>query len=397
MRADDAEVVVAGAGPSGAATALLMARSGHHVLVLDRARFPRDKACGEGLMPSGVAVLRRLGVLDAVLEQGAPHLHGVTYRMAGPDGPIARAAFPQPPGGGPAWGLGVRRCSFDAVLVDALRAEPRVRLLEGVRAAGLRRDGEGRVRAVVTAEGESLTTRLVVAADGLHSALRKAAGWTAPGRHLARYGLAGHWRLDSRAISGITVSLAGDHEWYQAPVGPDELLVSVLADRQRVGMIATDYAGAARGAIPLLAGAEPLGPPLAAGLFQQGTRRIAGGGLFLVGDAAGYDDPTTGEGIGISLLLAERLSQRLQALLAGSLSPPAAAAAYARDHRGLWRERRRVTRLALAMARHPGAARRAITRLSGRPRALEVLLGINCGYWGFTRLTVRDWISLAGL
>ncbi len=397
MQSDDADVVVVGAGPSGAATALLLARAGHRVLVLDRARFPRDKACGEGLMPSGVAALRRLGVLEAVLEQGAPQLRGVTYRMSSPSGPCATAAFPAPPGGGPAWGLGVRRLHFDAVLAGALGAQPRARVLEGVGASLLRRDAEGRVRAVVTTKGEELATHLVVGADGLHSRLRAAAGWTGPTPQGGRYGLAGHWRVETRAIHGITVSFAAGHEWYQAPVGPAELLVSVLGDRRRIGVIARDYAGAARSAIPLLNAAEPLGPPLAAGIFRQSPRRIAGDGLFLVGDAAGYDDPTTGEGIAISLLLAERLSHHLHALLEGGLSPERAAAAYARDHRRLWRDRRRVTRLALAMARHPGAARRAIVRLADRPQALAVLLGVNCGYWGLTKLSARDWASLAGI
>ncbi|MGA9113804.1 MAG: FAD-dependent oxidoreductase, partial [Candidatus Dormiibacterota bacterium] len=101
MSADDADVVVVGAGPSGAATALLLARAGHPTIVLDRARFPRDKACGEGLMPSGVAVLRRLGLLDSLLATGAPTLHSVSYRVRGH--PVtATAAFPAPPGGGPA-------------------------------------------------------------------------------------------------------------------------------------------------------------------------------------------------------------------------------------------------------------------------------------------------------
>jgi 2-polyprenyl-6-methoxyphenol hydroxylase-like FAD-dependent oxidoreductase len=394
---DAAEVVVVGAGPSGAATALLLARAGHPVLVVDRARFPRDKVCGEGLLPSGVAALGRLGLLEPVMKSGAPPLGSVTYEMVESGGPTARAAFPPPPVGGPAWGLGVRRHRFDAVLAAAVRTEPGVRFIEGVRAVDLRRDRDGRVTALITGEGEEIATRLVVAADGLHSRLRAAAGWTATSLRPGRYGLAGHWGVDTGGVHGITVSFAEGHEWYQAPVGADELLVSVLGDRLRLGAIARDYAGAARVAIPRLATAEPLGPPLAAGLFQQRARRIAGHGLFLVGDAAGYDDPTTGEGIAIALLLAERLSQRLHALLEGEVSAGEAAAAYAADHRSLGRDRRRVTRLALAMAGHPRAARRAISRLADRPQALEVLLGINCGYWGFARMTARDWTSLAGI
>jgi menaquinone-9 beta-reductase len=126
----ETDVAVVGAGPSGATTALLLARRGYRVTVLDRARFPRDKACGEGLMPPGVGVLRRLGLYETVLATGARPLQGVTYQLEGGD-PAATATFPNAPAGEPRWGLGVRRTSFDAVLVDALRGEPTVTLREG--------------------------------------------------------------------------------------------------------------------------------------------------------------------------------------------------------------------------------------------------------------------------
>jgi len=394
VSAQDPDVVVVGAGPSGVASALLLARAGHRIVVLDGARFPRDKACGEGLMPSGVAVLRRLGLLDAMVADGAPRLHSVTYRMIGR--PLSTtAAFPPPPGGGPGWGLGVRRLRFDAVLAAALRVEPGVTFLEGTRVTGPLRDARGRVTGV-TSEGGALNARFVVAADGLHSPLRAAAGWTSPAPRDGRYGLAGHWRVDTRAMHGITVAFAGGHEWYQAPVGPEELLVSVLGGRHTIGAIAHDYAGSAREALPLLEGADPLDGPLAAGLFHQRPRRVAGDGLFLVGDAAGYDDPTTGEGIAVGLLLAERLAVHLDAALTGRISPGEAAVAHTSDHRRLWTDRRRLTRLALLMAGHPRVSRRAITRAATRPAALEALLGVNCGYWGFGRLSARDWLSLAG-
>ncbi|MGA8016255.1 MAG: FAD-dependent oxidoreductase, partial [Candidatus Dormiibacterota bacterium] len=74
MATDHTDALVVGAGPSGAATALLLARAGHRTVVIDRSRFPRDKPCGEGLMPSGVAALQRLGMLDRVLATGAPRL-----------------------------------------------------------------------------------------------------------------------------------------------------------------------------------------------------------------------------------------------------------------------------------------------------------------------------------
>jgi menaquinone-9 beta-reductase len=385
---------VVGAGPSGAATALVLSRAGHSVTVLDRARFPRDKACGEGLMPPGVAALRRLGVLDDVLATGAPRIRGVGYSHGG-GSPTAYAPFPAAPDGGVQWGLGVRRTLFDAVLVDALRREPGITLLEGIRATGVLRDAAGVISGVTTEEGPRVAG-VVVAADGLHSPTRAAAGWTRPTRGEGRYGVAGHWKLDVRAVDRITVTFAAQQEWYQAPVGPDVLLVSTLAGRSRIGVTARDYESAARAALPGLHGAELAGRPLAGGQFRQRVRSVAAGGLFLTGDAAGYDDPTTGEGIGIGLLLGERLGLHLAALLSGEVVRAVAEARYRRDHAELWRNRSRVTALALLMARRQWLSRRAVARAARRPQALEALLGINCGYWGFGRLTPRDWLSLAG-
>jgi flavin-dependent dehydrogenase len=123
---------------------------------------------------------------------------------------------------------------------------------------------------------------------------------------------------------------------------------------------------------------------------------VAGEGMFLVGDAAGYDDPTTGEGIGIGLLQGERLAIHIAALLSGDIERGEAEARYRRDHAALRRNRSRVTALALLMARRPWLSRRAVARAADRPDALAALLGVNCGYWGFGALTTRDWLSLAG-
>ncbi len=350
-------------------------------------------------MPPGVGVLARLGLLEAVRATGARELRSVSYRMLDA-GPVATAAFPSPGHAAEpvaAHGLGVRRLRMDAVLVDALRREPGVELRERMPVTALVRDGQGRVSGV-GGEGWSVSARVVIGADGLHSRVRAAAGWTpAPRRGGARYGLAGHWRLDTAAMEGISVWFAGDHEWYQAPVGRDELLVSVLGSRERIGAIARDYADAVRASVPRLRDAELMGPVLAAGQLAQRPRRVAGGRLFLVGDAAGHDDPITGDGIATGLLGAELLAGRVDALLRERVPPAAAAAGYARDHERLWRDRRRVTGIALFMARHPGAARRAVAATHRRRHPMEVLLGVNCGYWGLGHLTPRDWLSLAGI
>src|ERR1019366_4058807 len=219
----ETEAVVVGAGPSGATAALLLARGGHEVVLVDRARFPRDKACGEGLMPPGVEALRRLGLYERVLETGARPLRGITYRLA-KGGPGVHLPFPIPPDGGAPEGLGIRRTSFDEALVDAVRRQPHATVGEGERVTGLIRDAAERVVGVATTAGE-IRARIVIGADGLHSQVRAWAGLRARPQTRLRYGLAGHWRVETRDRDAVTVTLAGDHEWYEAPVGPDLLLV----------------------------------------------------------------------------------------------------------------------------------------------------------------------------
>src|SRR5690348_11106994 len=119
-----ADVVVVGAGPAGAATAILLAERGHDVVLLDRARFPRDKVCGEYLSPEGSRVLDRLGVLKAVEQSGARPLRGM--RIVAPDGTALAGDYPTEG----RWrgyrdhALAVPRRRFDAVLVERARALP---------------------------------------------------------------------------------------------------------------------------------------------------------------------------------------------------------------------------------------------------------------------------------
>src|SRR5437899_2221537 len=121
MASLDAEVAVVGAGPVGAVTALFAA-SGSRVVILDQAHFPRDKPCGEGLLPPGRAILARLGIEGAVRDAGAPTLRGIAFGLLGR--PQVSVHFPPHPDG--AEGLGVRRLRFDAFLVERLQQSPNV-------------------------------------------------------------------------------------------------------------------------------------------------------------------------------------------------------------------------------------------------------------------------------
>ena len=274
--------------------------------------------------------------------------------------------------------------------------EPHAAVHEAERVTGLLRGPSGETTGVTTTRGE-IRSRIVIAADGLHSRIRSWAGLEAASQARVRYGLAGHWRVDTQRIDGITVTLAGGHEWYEAPVAPDLLLVSILTHRLRPPMTARTYARTARRSVPSIGDADLVSGPLGASYFHQRVRAVSDGHVFLVGDASGYDDPTTGDGIAIGMLLAERVAEHAGDVLSGRTSHAAGAARYAADHADLVRERRRLTQLALFLARSPGLSRRALVRAGRDPRALAKLVAINCGYQTFRDLTPRDWLLLAGI
>ncbi|MEV4189421.1 FAD-dependent oxidoreductase, partial [Streptosporangium canum] len=203
------DVLVAGGGPAGLATAIHAALAGMEAVVVEPRPTPVDKACGEGLMPSGAAALRSLGVP----VEGRP-LRGIRYL----DGRRrVDAAFR----GGR--GLGVRRTALHAALARRA-AELGVEVIPG-KVEGVRQGGGG-------VEAAGLRARWLVAADGLHSPLRALLGLELPDRRPRRYGLRRHYRV-APWTDFVEVHWAAEGEAYVTPVGDDLVGVAVLSSRRR--------------------------------------------------------------------------------------------------------------------------------------------------------------------
>jgi flavin-dependent dehydrogenase len=371
----DADVVVIGGGPVGASLGMFLRGAGLRAMVLERVRFPRDKPCGEGLMPSGAAALGELGV-DLAAE-GFPSVGGVRYRLA--DGSTAFAAFRRP-------GFGVRRLRLDALLAE------RAGVCCGVAATALRILPDG--VAVETSSGV-LRARAVVAADGLRSRVRAWMGWERPAASPRRHALVGHWEVPGHGLAEITVTLLGGVEVYVAPSGAGELLAAVLAPRGALRLpgssVEASYREIVGRAHPELREAALTTRIAGAGPFRTAPATVAAGRVFLAGDAAGFLDPLTGEAMAAGLAQARALSGFLAADL------DTAAERYRRWHRTQWRRRRVVGGLALALTGSDRLARRALAGVARRPAALERLLEVNDGSRGLASVTPRDWAALVGL
>ncbi len=272
------DLLVAGGGPVGLAAAIRARRSGLEVTLVEPRTDPVDKACGEGLMPGGVAALRDLGVHP----QGRD-FHGIRYVA---DGRVAEARFTAGPG------LGVRRTSLHGALARAADD------------AGVNRV-VGRVSAVqqetdhVAAAG--LRARYLVAADGLHSPVRHSLGLDRRARGAARYGLRRHFGVRPWTDL-VEVHWSATAEAYVTPVADEVVGVAVLTGPGRAydEVLADFPALQAR-----LRDGEPITEVRGAGPMRQTSAARSQGRVLLVGDAAGYLDALTGEGLATGLATAE--------------------------------------------------------------------------------------------
>jgi flavin-dependent dehydrogenase len=353
------------------------------VIVLDKARFPRDKPCGEGLMPTGAAVLEALGV--RLGEAGFPPLRGVRYRTRDAD-LSAQASF-QPCHDRPAYG--VRRLRLDELLATRAAAEPSLSLELGCRVLGI---SPMRESVLVDTSHGRLAARVVLGCDGARSAVSRSLGWSrAPSAR--RYGVVGHLEVPRHGWDEIVVTLLEQVEVYAAPTGPDELLAVVLGGKGSLksprSSVADTYRKAIDEAMPELGGAA-FGSLVGAGPFGIRPTHVAKDNVFLLGDAAGFIDPITGDALAAGLLAAVKVAELL-------LKRPAdAAARYSSWEAGRWRRRRALGAIALGLCSRPAAARRALRALRRRPATLEKLVAVNSGAARFRELSPRDWAALAG-
>jgi flavin-dependent dehydrogenase len=367
------DVLIAGGGVAGSSLAVMLGRAGLGVELFERGTFPREKACGEGLMPAGVGVLRRHGLAEAA--GGAP-FHGVRYYAGAM---VAEGRFPAIDGQ-PATGRGQRRLHLDAALFAAAATTPGVTAHTRARVEAPLREGDRIVGLVVG--GQPFRAPLVVAADGLRSRLRGQLGLDGPPPRRQRVGLRTHYRLapGQRQPPWVEVFLGRGYELYVTPLPCDEILVAGLAEQ---GALESGAAAALSGwlreqprlrarlegaeQISALAGMSPLASQARTGVMH---------GAALLGDAAGFLDPITGGGMAQALLTAE--------LLAGFVIRERGQGdgwlwRFERERAALLRDYRILTHMVLGLSAHPWLARGTLRLLRAAPGLFSHLIGVSGG------------------
>ncbi|MGI8999278.1 MAG: NAD(P)/FAD-dependent oxidoreductase [Candidatus Limnocylindria bacterium] len=362
-RMTSVDVLIAGAGPAGSALAAALARAGASVLLVEAGAHPRSKACAEYASPRIAEELRRIGLAQDWTKSAVP-LVGMDLHAGGKSVPIRYA---DAVGSRHAWG--VDRRSFDARLAEhavisgaVLREQTRVTALSSHR---------GRIRGATlrdqrTGHEETIIARWTIGADGTRSSVSRLLGVDRPVRVPRRLGLVAHYAgVDSLTDHG-EMHVGGGHYVGLAPTPGGELNVGMALPMRDHGTSARDRFDAAIAGIPAVArrlvDSQPLTPIRGAAPIGHRVSHPAGDGWLLIGDAAGFVDPFTGEGIHRALRSARAAAG---AILAGG----EVASAYRAERRRAFAAKTALSWLVQGFLAAPPLLEHAVGRLSTRPRA----------------------------
>ena len=357
-----AEVLVAGGGPAGLAAAIAARQAGFEVAVVDCAQPPIDKACGEGIMPDGLAALAMLGI--HVDDSVASPFRGI--RFINGDQHV-EAHFPS------GVGYGIRRTLLHRWLVDRA-AECGVGLHWGRRITGLSPDG-------LLVDGAVVASRWLIGADGQNSKLRKLAGLEPAAPAHYRFGFRRHYRVASWS-DFVEVHWSDCGQMYVTPVADDQVCVALITSHKELRF------DAALASFPQLAArlepAEIMGSTLGAISASRTLRVVHSGSIALIGEAAGSVDAITGEGLAIAFQQAIALAE---AMHAGDLT------SYQRTHARITRMPRRMAGLMLLMDHRRRLRERAFRALAGEPGFFQRMLAMHTGSLAATEFGIGSGLS----
>ena len=327
MAASD-DVVVVGGGPAGALTALLLARRGWRVRVFDRERFPRPKLCGDTLNPGAMAVLGRHLNCDALRARALP-LRGM--RLSGPGGVVVTGRYPSG-----IEGVSITRADFNHwLLTCAAREGVVVQESTAVDAAVVASGTVNGVRVRGRGGCVSHQARLVVGADGRRSTLASSLGLSRTPASPRRWAFGAYAEgvADVRPDMGEMHVRPGSYVGI-APVAGGLTNVCVVMPFDRARGVVADASAAIlaaaqgdRATAARFVGARLASPPIVLGPMAVDVTTPGVSGLLLVGDAAGFIDPMTGDGLRLALDSAELAAAVADDVLAGRLAPARAPAA----------------------------------------------------------------------
>lgn len=342
------KVCIVGGGPAGLVAAIALRRADFDVTVVDCAVPPIDKACGEGLMPDSISVLRQIGI-EIPTTLGC-EFHGVRFKDIRSS---VSADFPD----GVARGL--RRTVLHEFLIQQANTLG-ISMVWNAKQVGLVSGG-------VSQRGEFIEAQFVIGADGQNSQIRRQAGLEQITSEKRRYGFRRHYRIASWS-SYMELHWGRSSQVYVTPIARDEVCVASISGdpRQRLEQALCEVPELKR----RLHDAAPLSPEMGALSVSRTLKSVQCNGVALIGDASGSVDAITGEGMCLAFHQAVAL---VDGLKSGDLRR------YQRAHRALMQRPLQMASLMLTLERNDGLQRRALAGLAQHPEIFELLLAIHMG------------------
>jgi flavin-dependent dehydrogenase len=376
------EVVIVGAGPAGSSLAWRLASSGIRTRIVDARAFPRSKPCGDALSPGATPILEEIGVLGAVRAAGAAEISG--WRVRAPNGAWFEGRYSLREQNTPACGLAIARAELDTLLLRTAR-DAGAEFLSRRRVFGLA-ERDGRVTGIRArgpdGEVESHAAEVVVGADGLRSRVARSLGGVRLGarRRLALVGRFANVRADI-PLGELRISDEGVLGY--APIGQRLCNLTLVLPEARAHAIARDrgdfFTHAVReyGAQHLIEGARLLGELEVTGPFEVMPVRRTAPGALLVGDAAGYFDPFTGQGIFRALYGARLAAAAIRGILRAPELEAMWLRQYERDLERFLTPSRRVQRLIDAVITRPGLIAASARALASHPGLASLVVDVT--------------------
>ncbi len=387
------DVLIVGAGPAGSSLSWRLARRGLRVRLLDARAFPRSKPCGDSISPGATPILAEIGVVDELRAVGAAEISG--WRVRAPDGSWFEGHYAEPGLAAPRTGFALARGDLDAILLRAATSVG-AEFLPHRRAFGLLERG-GRVIGVRArgpdGEVEDHPARFVVGADGLRSRIARLLGGVRLGDR-RRLVMVGRFegvrdrphRDGPRPAAGGRVGeirVSRDGVLGYAPIGPRRCNMTLVLPAAEGRRVAADPSGFFRSAVrrygasghiedgSLIGRLEVTGP------FEVTPSRRTAPGALLVGDAAGYFDPLTGQGVFRALQGATLAARAVLEVLSEPSRETATLGSYERELDRSLIASRRVQRLIDAVITRPELMGASARFLAEHPGIASLLIDVT--------------------
>ena len=359
--------IVVGAGVAGSTTAALLAQQGFRVLLVEKATFPREKICGEGLMPAGADILHKLGILSQLRAQGAQSFSGIHFHL--PSDRCLELNFREISRTARGWV--VPRMVLDESLAQFAAQQPGVQLCEAFKVLSAQ-TGPKQVEITGLHQGkfQSHRARLLIGADGIRSRFHIGFGIYRLKRRTRRFALRTSYdQLQGSDVVEVHCCKAG--EAYVAPMDNGSARITLLlfgsAQRTRRAPLSDLYfekLSLFPRLVQRLKSPYPQGPVQSTGAVNLEVSRCHGQRLLLVGDAAGAVDPVTGQGMTVALKDAQLACQVLKERLQEDRLSEQDLSEYTRLRNGYFRPSFQLAQMLLCAVRHPFLTRQILKALS---------------------------------